>query len=111
MEKISKTELYQRGIPLLAFLPMLALLNGATVAAAVDEWELASPASSGLNPTLLQTLVQKIRAGEFENIHGLLVVRNGKLVLDLGHLSCMSLPLLGRVIRSARLKLRRTILF
>ena len=46
MEKIPKTELYQRGIPLLAFLPILALLSGGTAAGAEssDEWELASPA-------------------------------------------------------------------
>jgi hypothetical protein len=36
----------------------------------------------GLDLTLLQTLVQKIRAGEFENIHSLLIVRNGKLVVE-----------------------------
>jgi hypothetical protein len=40
MEKISKTELYQRGIPLLAFLPILALLSERTAAATEpsDEW-------------------------------------------------------------------------
>jgi CubicO group peptidase (beta-lactamase class C family) len=31
---------------------------------------------------LLQTLVQKIREGEFENIHSLLVIRGGKLVVE-----------------------------
>ena len=35
MEKISKTELYQRGIPLLAFLPILALLSERTAGEAV----------------------------------------------------------------------------
>jgi hypothetical protein len=51
MEKISKTELYQRGIPLLAFLPMLAFLNGATAESASDDGELASPNPAGLNPS------------------------------------------------------------
>ena len=52
MEKIPKTELYQRGIPLLAFLPILALLSGGTAAGAesLDEWELASPATVGEPP-------------------------------------------------------------
>jgi hypothetical protein len=35
MENISKTELYQRGIPLLAFLPILALLSERTAGEAV----------------------------------------------------------------------------
>lgn len=76
MEKIPKTDLYQRGIPLLAFLPMLAFLSGGTAAGAesFDEWE--------LDPVLLHTMVQKIRAGEFENIHSLLIVRSGKLVIE-----------------------------
>jgi len=84
MEKIPKTDLYQRGIPLLAFLPMLAFLSSGTAAGAesFDEWELASPATVGLDPVLLYTLVQKIRAGEFENIHSLLIVRSGKLVIE-----------------------------
>jgi hypothetical protein len=79
MEKIPKTDLYQRGIPLLAFLPMLAFLGGGTAAGAesFDEWELTSPATVGLDPVLLHTMVQKIRAGEFENIHSLLIVRSG----------------------------------
>ena len=69
---------------MLAFLPMLALLSAGTAVGAEssDEWELASPATVGLDPVLLQTLVQKIRAGEFENIHSLLIVRSGKLVIE-----------------------------
>jgi hypothetical protein len=35
MEKISKTDLYQRGIPLLAFLPILALLSEQTAGGAL----------------------------------------------------------------------------
>jgi hypothetical protein len=48
MEKIPKTELYQRGIPLLAFLPILALLAERTTAApeSSEGWELGSPASA-----------------------------------------------------------------
>ena len=81
MDNTSKTELYQRGIPLLAFLPVLALLTG-EAAASSDEWETASPTSVGLDPGVLQTLVQKIRVGEFQNIHSLLVIRNGRLVVE-----------------------------
>jgi CubicO group peptidase (beta-lactamase class C family) len=46
------------------------------------EWETASPISVGFDQALLQTLVQKIREGEFENIHSLLVIRGGKLVVE-----------------------------
>jgi hypothetical protein len=46
MEKMSKTELYQRGIPLLAFLPMLALLDGEAEAAVKRQEDSAR----GLNP-------------------------------------------------------------
>jgi hypothetical protein len=53
MEKIPKTELYQRGIPLLAFLPMLALLTERTKTApeSSEEWELGSPGPAEEPPT------------------------------------------------------------
>jgi hypothetical protein len=52
MEKIPKTELYQRGIPLLAFLPMLALLSERTKTApeSSEEWELGSAESAEKPP-------------------------------------------------------------
>jgi hypothetical protein len=53
MEKIPKTELYQRGIPLLAFLPMLALLTerAKTAPESSEEWELGSPGPAEEPPT------------------------------------------------------------
>jgi hypothetical protein len=54
MEKIPKTELYQRGIPLLAFLPILALLSERAAAAREpsEEWEFDSHASAGERPVV-----------------------------------------------------------
>jgi hypothetical protein len=47
---------------MLAFLPMLALLTDKAAGSATssDGWEMASPASVGLDPNLLQSLIQKI---------------------------------------------------
>ena len=69
---------------MLAFLPMLALLTDKAAGSATssDGWEMASPASVGLDPNLLQSLIQKIRAGEFQNIHSLLIARSGKLAVE-----------------------------
>jgi CubicO group peptidase (beta-lactamase class C family) len=84
MDNNHKAKLYKQGIPMLAFLPLLALIAGQAAASASssDGWEVASPESVGLDSALLNTLIQKIRAGEFQNIHALLIVRNGKLAVE-----------------------------
>jgi CubicO group peptidase (beta-lactamase class C family) len=63
---------------------MLALLTGEAAESPFpfDACETVSPESVGLDSELLKTLVQKIRAGEFQNIHSLLIVRDGKLALE-----------------------------
>ena len=50
MEKISKTELYQRGIPLLAFLPILALLGERTAGGAVASAKRQEDSAQGCKP-------------------------------------------------------------
>ncbi|MCG6957970.1 MAG: beta-lactamase family protein [Gemmatimonadetes bacterium] len=47
-----------------------------------DGWEVASPGEVGLDPAALDSLVNAIARGEAGLIHSLLVVRNGKLVLE-----------------------------
>src|SRR5258707_2681489 len=54
MEKISKTELYQHGIPLLAFLPILALLSERTAAATEPSNERAQPRALSPGGDLLE---------------------------------------------------------
>jgi len=50
MEKISKTELYQRGIPLLAFLPIIALLSERTAGGALGAGKPQEDSAQGFNP-------------------------------------------------------------
>jgi CubicO group peptidase (beta-lactamase class C family) len=47
-----------------------------------DQWPRAAPAEQGLAPERLEALVGRIRAGTVRNIHSLLVVRHGWLVLE-----------------------------
>ncbi len=48
-----------------------------------DDWPRAEPAARGLNPKPLEELVRWIRAGErFPDLHSLLIVRHGDLVLE-----------------------------
>ena len=47
-----------------------------------DGWLTASPADVGIDERLLIEAVDRIRRGHFNEIHSLLVVRNGKLVLE-----------------------------
>ncbi|HSG48058.1 MAG TPA: serine hydrolase, partial [Longimicrobiales bacterium] len=47
-----------------------------------DGWEVASPEDVGLDRAALEALVNGVADGEGGLIHSLLVVRNGKLVLD-----------------------------
>lgn len=46
------------------------------------EWPTAAPVDHGLDPAPLEDLVERIRSGEIANIHSLLVVRGGWLVLE-----------------------------
>jgi hypothetical protein len=47
-----------------------------------DEWQTVAPGVVGLDQSRLETLSEKIRQGEFGNIHSLLIARNGKLALE-----------------------------
>lgn len=65
-------------ILVVAVLPMQAAGGPDTA----DSWDVATPDSVGLNSRDISDLVRDIRAGEYSNIHGLLVVRHGKLVVE-----------------------------
>ncbi len=47
-----------------------------------DGWACASPESVGLDTNLLQQLLERICDHTYENIHSVLLVKNGKLVLE-----------------------------
>ena len=47
-----------------------------------SDWPTAAPVDHGLDPAPLDDLVERIRSGEIANIHSLLLVRNGWLVLE-----------------------------
>jgi CubicO group peptidase (beta-lactamase class C family) len=49
---------------------------------AQEEWPAATLEEQGLDPTAAAGYVRRIRAGRYGDIHSLLVVRNGKLVLE-----------------------------
>jgi CubicO group peptidase (beta-lactamase class C family) len=65
----------------------LLLLAPATASAAPpvtgDEWPMSSPAEQGLSEDRLNDLVRAIRAGQrYPDVHSLLIVRNGCLVVE-----------------------------
>jgi CubicO group peptidase (beta-lactamase class C family) len=51
-------------------------------AANADEWESDSPAGENLDPELIAAMVKRVRERSYQNIHGILLVRNGKLVVE-----------------------------
>jgi CubicO group peptidase (beta-lactamase class C family) len=51
-------------------------------AGSVDEWDTASPAHENLDPELIEAMLARVRDGSYKNIHGILLVRNGKLVVE-----------------------------
>lgn len=63
---------------------LLALVATARVAAAAadDELPRARPDAVGIDSAAIAKLVGDIRAGKYSNIHSLLVVRSGKLVVE-----------------------------
>jgi CubicO group peptidase (beta-lactamase class C family) len=67
----------------LLFLGVLSLSTWTGLATAeADEWQTVSPGIAGLDQNKLETLVLKIRHGDFGNIHSLLIARNGKLAVE-----------------------------
>lgn len=58
----------------------LLLLLATTTAVAQSEWEIAPPASAGLDEARLKALDAKIRAGDFKKVTSVLIARHGKLV-------------------------------
>ena len=47
-----------------------------------DGWEVGSLAGAGLDPALVQEMVDRIGDGTYKNIHGVVLVRDGKLVVE-----------------------------
>lgn len=47
-----------------------------------DGWEVSSPAKLGANEALLDSMVNSVRAGDYVNIHSILVVKDGALALE-----------------------------
>jgi CubicO group peptidase (beta-lactamase class C family) len=72
-----------RSIRHLLFVGIVTLLSWPCAALAEsDEWQTVTPDVVGLDQNKLETLVGKIRHGEFGNIHSLLIARNGKLAVE-----------------------------
>jgi CubicO group peptidase (beta-lactamase class C family) len=51
-------------------------------AGSADEWESGAPAAENLDPELIAAMLAHVRHGSYQNIHGILLVRNGKLVVE-----------------------------
>lgn len=47
-----------------------------------DGWDTCTPAEVGLNSAVLGDMLQKIVSGSYKNIHGVLLVKDGKLVVE-----------------------------
>lgn len=47
-----------------------------------DEWETSSLIDAGIDPRKITEMMQNILTRRFANVHGVLLVRNGKLVLE-----------------------------
>jgi CubicO group peptidase (beta-lactamase class C family) len=46
------------------------------------DWETAQPEESGINEEILTELVSRVSSGEFQNIHSILIIKDGKLVFE-----------------------------
>jgi CubicO group peptidase (beta-lactamase class C family) len=47
-----------------------------------DGWQTASPDQVGVNPELLNQLLDRIRKNDYQNVHSILIVKDGKLVFE-----------------------------
>jgi CubicO group peptidase (beta-lactamase class C family) len=59
------------------------MIPGARASAAPPvDWRIATPAEAGLAPDIADRLEAAIQTGQLPNLHGVLVVRDGRLVLE-----------------------------
>lgn len=65
---------------LLAVLLPLSLMSAC--AGSADDWQGVAPAEAGFAPDLGERLDAGVRAGAFVNLHGVVIARDGKLVLE-----------------------------
>jgi len=56
--------------------------DGITPPSTGDGWQTASPASVGLDGAKLDDMAAAITAGEYENVHGIVIIKNSKLVFE-----------------------------
>src|SRR3712207_9488990 len=54
----------------------------ATPAAVPGDWEVGTPSSQGVDAAALEAISKRAAAGEFGQVHSLLVVRGGRLVFE-----------------------------
>ena len=47
-----------------------------------DGWELSSLAAEGINQDAISEMIRKVLSGYYEDIHSIVLVKNGKLVLE-----------------------------
>ena len=47
-----------------------------------DGWETGSLSDEGIDVNLMRAMLERIRTGEYKNIQSVLVVKNGKLVVE-----------------------------
>ena len=70
-------------IPWLLFLTTFSAAPGESARWPTEDWPRASPAKQGLAPEPIDTLVATLRENrEIRNIHSLLIVHNGWLVVE-----------------------------
>ena len=50
--------------------------------ASEDQWLVATPQTAGLDPNKLSALAARFEEGEEANLHGVVVVRHGKLAFE-----------------------------
>ncbi len=47
-----------------------------------DGWEISTPESEGIDIKIIENLLERIEESYYKNIHGILIIKNGKLILD-----------------------------
>ncbi len=73
-----------RSIPVRLWLALLVLFASSCSADShvEDDWDIVAPASLGVDDAPLIDLVTKVENGVYENVHGVLLVKGGKLVFE-----------------------------
>jgi CubicO group peptidase (beta-lactamase class C family) len=79
---ISRKAVIQFCLCLIVLAPVVACSNDGLLQQTSDGWETAGLADVGIDEKIIGEVIERIRDGTYQNVHSILIVKDGKLVFE-----------------------------